>query len=244
MPLRARLQNSGLKLKIPIRHSSSVQRSPYASNRHSTSPGRRAEVRAAPCWPQVKERQRPPSWERPPSGERQRPHSGERPSSGERHRPPSGERKRPPSGEGHRPPPGDNPSLQRRNSGDKPPLQRPAAKDWPSVQAFDASVNWRPVWQVSTERPLTDTAGFRDIPIQCSNDLDLADSSPVSPELPSFRPPHCSPLELQLLRRRHLKDWIRRLSPDREARHSHAYPARYLSSPVPTFRSRSGSPAR
>lgn len=198
MPLRARLRQSGLKLKIPVRPSSAVSSSPYAGgNRHSASPGRRAESRT-----------RPPAW----------------------------------------------------------PSEAP--KEVPRVQAFDASVDSRPVWDVSAERLRTTTDGFRSIPIQystagdhASSSPELGQGSPVTPELASINPQfRSSPLEteLELLsqRARRLRDWFHRISPGGggapEQRDnsdiscsSYSYSTRYLSSPVPTFRSRSRlSPAR
>ena len=215
MPLRARLRNSGLKLKIPVRPTSTVSNSPYAGgNRHSASPGggRRGESRSRPDWPSEVPRDR-----------RSSPRVGSFP-----------------------------PTV-------------------PYVQAFDAAVDTRPVWDVSADRPKTTTDGFRAIPIQCdpvgaasgcdrllnSSPLRAEDSEPESPELSSIQPQfRSSPFEaeLQLLsqRARHLREWFYQLSPGgggttveergRDSRRpSYSYSARYLSSPVPRFRSRTCS---
>ena len=214
MPLRARLRNSGLKLKIPVRPTSTVSSSPYAGgNRHSASPGggRRGESRSRPDWPSEVPRDR-----------RSSPRVGSFP-----------------------------PTV-------------------PYVQAFDAAVDTRPVWDVSADRPKTTTDGFRAIPIQCdpvgepsgcdrllsSSPSRAQDSEPESPELASIRPQfRSSPLELQLLshRARHLREWFYQLSPGgggtctaeergRDSRRpSYSYSNRYLSSPVLRFRSRTCS---
>ena len=214
MPLRARLRNSGLKLKIPVRPTSTVSNSPYAGgNRHSASPGggRRGESRSRPDWPSEVPRDR-----------RSSPRVGSFP-----------------------------PTV-------------------PYVQAFDAAVDTRPVWDVSADRPKTTTDGFRAIPIQCdpvgepsgcdrllsSSPSRAQDSEPESPELASIRPQfRSSPLELQLLshRARHLKEWFYQLSPGGggtctaeerghdSRRPSYSYSNRYLSSPVLRFRSRTCS---
>jgi len=52
MPLRSRLQNTGLKLKIPARNAGSAA-SPYGTNRHSASPIRRRDGSNSrkPKWP-------------------------------------------------------------------------------------------------------------------------------------------------------------------------------------------------
>ena len=215
MPLRARLRNSGLKLKIPVRPTSAVSNSPYAGgNRHSASPGggRRGESRSRPDWPSEAPREGRPS-----------------PKVGTH-----------------------TPTV-------------------PYVQAFDATVDTRPVWDVSADRPKTTTDGFRAIPIQCdpvgaasgcdrllnSSPLRAEDSEPESPELSSIQAQfRSSPFEaeLQLLsqRARHLREWFYQLSPGgggttveergRDSRRpSYSYSARYLSSPVPRFRSRTCS---
>jgi hypothetical protein len=84
MPLRARLQTSGLKLKIPVRPASAVSNSPYAGGkRHSASPGRRGESRDRPDWPSEGPRRRHPSLE----GERGAARGGSFPPSGPAHVP-------------------------------------------------------------------------------------------------------------------------------------------------------------
>ena len=189
MPLRARLQNSGLKLKIPVRPSSAVTNSPYAGGRHSASPGRRGETRGRPEWPS------------------------------------------------------EAPTVERSS-----PMVCSFPASVPCVQAFDASVDCRPVWEVKAERRRTSGDGFRAIPIEfsptsCDRVCDTADDGEDPAEPLATKPPdhRGSPLEaeLQLLtqRARHLRDWFHRLSPVS----SPNYSSRYLSSPVPRFRSRTRS---
>ena len=175
MPLRTRLSNTGLKLKIPGRSSSSLS-SPY---------GR----------------------------------SPTRPSS--------------------------SPHRQGRNSQEV-------------VTTFDASVDGRPVWSVTAERPRSSSRGFRDIPIVqgtppapsslCDNKQSGDPLVPPSPSLPAS--------ERQLQRAEILRDWIESLpsepisprnpfftptpTPRPRPRPTHKkdlnyQPYKYLSSPLPNF---------
>lgn len=218
MPLRTRLQNTGLKLKIPIRSSAAVISSPYgpSPNRHSASPSRKKE----------------------PSVLFSRPGAEANTEAG----------------------PGADRGQHR-------------------VVSFDASVDSRPVWAVTSVRPglATRGAGFREIPItrtsQHDQSSDLSHGICDSEDEPRTPPLHCdlspevpdpylhrSPLrahpERQLERAEILRDWMHSLpiGPKRTANHNPFFnprkkdfnyePYKYLSSPLPKFNQSPDSPAR
>lgn len=219
MPLRTRLQNTGLRLKIPVRSNTAVTSSPYgpSPNRHSASPSRKKD----------------PSVLFPRPGAEANTEAG----------------------------------------GDRGGQAR--------VVSFDASVDSRPVWAVTSVRPglATRGAGFREIPITrtsqhqrsdlmndiCDNvsDEDEPRTPPlhcdVSPEVPGpFL--HRSPLrahpERRLQRAEILRDWMHSLpiGPNQKRTANPFFsprkkdfnyePDKYLSSPLPKFNQSPDSPAR
>ena len=223
MPLRTRLQNTGLKLKIPARSSTSVSSSPYgpSPNRHSASPSRKKEN----LFPRPK-----PGPDQPETHVEAVSHV-----SNAEHR----------------------------------------------VVTFDASVDSRPVWAVTSVRPrarATHEAGFREIPMtrtlqhqhlqfqrsdlihDCDTQSNLEEAGALghlSPEAPGpFL--HCSPLraqpERQLQRAEILRDWMHSLpiGPKRtpnpffspRKKDFNYEPYKYLSSPLPKFNPSPDSPAR
>ena len=218
MPLRTRLQNTGLKLKIPVRSNTAVSSSPYgpSPNRHSASPSRKKD-----------------------------------------------------------------PSALFSRPGAEANTETGADRAQHRVVSFDASVDSRPVWAVTSVRPglAGRGAGFREIPITrtldhqrtdlnndiCDNvsDEDEPRTPPLhcdlSPEVPGpFL--HRSPLrahpERQLQRAEILRDWMHSLpigpNPKRTAnpffsprkKDFNYYPDKYLSSPLPKFNQSPDSPAR
>ena len=203
MPLRSRLSNTGLKLKIPARSSPGVT-SPYGPSPHKQSP---------------------------------------------------------------------SPHRHRREDGHTEDV----------VSTFDASVDGRAVWSVTSHRTKTKTEGFREIQIQHTQDLSVCDSGHTSASNNNKHTPvaeqrhhtNCislheplvplSPLrptkDRQLDRAEVLRDWIQKLpsEPDtprnpfftRSSRASVAskrelnyQPYKYLSSPLPNFNQSPGSPNR
>ena len=208
MPLRTRLSNTGLKLKIPVRSSSNGRNdaSPYGpSPRHSASPHRRQREEVFPL-----------------------------------------------------------------------PASEPRDNTREHVSTFDASVDTRPVWSVTSHKlksVTSEQSGFREIPItrdlnqaNCDNQISHDHNTPTmeSPDLAECR---LSPDDdihdrssYQACRQRTfqraeiLRDWMHNLPIPRNSasnpfftapKKHFNYPAhKYLSSPLPKSDQSPDSPAR
>jgi len=232
MPLRSRLHNTGLKLKIPVRNSASSA-SPYGPSRHSASPIRRQDE-----------------------------------NNSKQHFPGSfnlnGLSSTNQKDQRHTKVVNPNPCSQTVTSFDASIDTRPvwAVKE---EKAKTSTEGFRDI-------PITKSTNISEFGRGCdngdsknSNSIFYENSDPETPELDNISSPdfftNRSPLanDLQRINQRaeHLRDWFHDLSPKiprvanpffgtfvkKEISYSHC--SRYLSSPVPTFRSRSDiSPSR
>ena len=251
MPLRSRLSKTGLKLKIPARTVASSA-SPYGPSRHSASPIRRRDGSNS----------RKPNWPKDLSP------SGQNTSNLQDQRPSKIVKSNDLSSFSQTVTSFDAAIDSRPVWAVKEEKYRPSTegfRDIPIKRSTGASViglfgNDNVCTNDDSDSSFRTKSSFHNLETKvldadeqlCSN-YHFVDGSPESPILdlapsPDFftnRSPLVNDLQRINQRAEHLRDWFYNLNPNPRERNDITYSHSYLSSPVPTFRSRSDiSPSR